>query len=420
MSRAQGRDPIFLALQIREFRILWLGTMLSFVAFFMAMIVQSVVAFEIAGNNSAVGLVVLAQGLGMGALGPIGGAFADRLPKRGVVAVGQLTATVIFVAIAWLIATERITILLLAAGAFLIGVTLAFLGPARQGLVVDLVPVARRGNAMAINNIANTGSRVVGPAVAGLLLSWEFAGSVGAYLMMALFYIFSASSLLLLPPSVSHPEARGRPVLADVVEGLSYVWGQRRLRILVLFFATVIFAGFPHVSILPGLAENVFGRSAAEASELYVASAVGALSASVWVVRYGDSRHAHFVYACMALLFGLSLLGTAWAPNYPSVLIGMFGVGVGSGGFQSLNGAVIARETEAPFIGRVMSLALLAFAGFGLMAFPYGVLADWAGERITLAVMGSVVLALTAFFSLQLVANGAIRTAGTRPSRDRE
>jgi MFS family permease len=407
---------MFSALQIRNFRVLWLGTLTSFVAFFMAMIVQSVVAFEIAGNNSAVGIVVFAQGFGMATLGPIGGAFADRWPKRRVVAIGQVTAVAVFLALAALIYTETITIFLLALGAFLLGVTLAFLGPARQGLVVDLVPAERRGNAMVINTVANTGSRVFGPAVAGVLLAWEGSGAVGAYLVMALFYAISAASLLLLPPSTVRHDARSRPVYADVMEGFGYVWGHRRLRLLVFFFAVVIFSGFPHVSILPGLVENVFARGAAEVSELFLVSAAGALSASLWVVRFGDSTRAHFVYASMAALFGASLLGVAWAPSYGWVLVGMFWVGVGSGGFQSLNAAVIARETEPVFIGRVMSLALLAFAGFGLMALPYGVLADAIGERSTLAVMGSVVTLFTVYFSVQLAREGAIRVPRGRQS----
>ena len=406
---------MFSALNIRDFRVLWLGTLFSFVAFFMAMIVQSVVAFQIAGNNSAVGMVVFAQGIGMAALGPIGGAFADRWPKRRVVAFGQVTASVVFLALAGLVYTEAITIPLLALGAFLIGVTLSFLGPARQGLVIDLVPVENRGNAMAINTVANTGSRVFGPAIAGFLLAWEASGPVGAYLVMALFYSTSALSLLLLPRSKVRSDARDRPFYSDVVEGFGYVWGHRRLRLLVLFFALVIFSGFPHVSILPGLAENVFSLSAAEVSEFFLAAAVGALAASVWVVRFGDSPEAHIIYAAMAGLFGVSLIAVAWAPSYGWALAGMVGVGLGSGGFQSLNAAVIARETEPNFIGRVMSLALLAFAGFGIMALPYGVLADAIGERMTFVIMGLVVVVFTVYFWIQLVREGAIR--GSRGQR---
>ena len=94
----------------------------------------------------------------------------------------------------------------------------------------------------------------------------------------------------------------------------------------------------------------------------------------------------------------------------------MFCVGLGSGGFQSLNAAVIARETEPGFIGRVMSLALLAFAGFGLIALPYGILADSIGERMTFVVMGSAVSLFAIYFWFQLVREGAIRMPRGRQS----
>lgn len=386
----------FAALEVRDFRVLWLGGLTSFVAFFMAMIVQSVVAFEIAGNNRAVGLVVFGQGFAMAVFGPIGGAFADRWPKRRVIATAQAISALTFTTLAWLIATENIDISRLAIGSALVGATLAFLGPARQGMVVDVVSIERRGNAMAISNIANTAARVIGPAIAGVLLAAEWSGAVGAYLMMALLYTISALSLALLPRSVVRAGARERPIFADIALGVRYVVQHRRLLLLMTLFVTVILAGFPHVTVLPGLVENVLGRPAEQVSQLFVASAAGALTASVSVARFGDSPRAHLIYTALGLLFGTSLIAVALAPSLGWVMVAMFWVGAGSGGFQSLNGAVIARETEPEYMGRVMSLVILAFAGFGLMALPYGALADWLGEWQTLIVMGLAVLCLCA------------------------
>ena len=395
MARVTGwLKTTFAALAHRDFRILWLGGLASFVAFFMAMIVQSVVAFEIAGSNEAVGTVVFGQGFAMAALGPIGGAFADRWPKRRVVVVAQTITATAFTTLAVLIATERITLPLLTVGAVVIGATLAFLGPARQGMIVDLVPPERRGNAMVISNIANTGSRVAGPAVAGLLLSWEWSGSVGAYLAMAILYGVSAVSLIWLPKSIVREGARERPIFADVVDGLGYIGRHTGLLLLTVFFVAVIMSGFPHVTILPGLVENVLGRPAADVSTLFVTSAVGALSASLAVARFGDSPRAHVVYTGLAVLFGTALFGVSVAPSMTWVAAAMFFVGAGSGGFQALNGAVIARHTEPAYIGRVMSLVIMAFAGFGIMGLPYGMLADWTSERQTLFTMASIVVGL--------------------------
>lgn len=404
----------FASLAVRDFRVLWFGGLASFVAFFMAMIVQSVVAFGIAGNNRAVGTVVFGQGIAMAGLSPIGGAFADRWPRRRVIAVSQSITVVTFTTLAVLVHLERITLAHLSIAAVLIGGTLAFLGPARQGLVVDLVPFESRGNAMAISNIANTAARVAGPAIAGILLASEWSGAVGAYLTMAGLYFGSALTLLWLPKSVVRENAREKPIFADVLAGLTYVAGHRRLLVLMVFFVTVILSGFPHVTILPGLVENVLHRPAADVSALFVTSAVGALSASLMVARLADSARAHVAYTSLGVMFGVALVLVAVAPSLVWVAVAMFFVGAGSGGFQSLNGAVIARQTESAYMGRVMSLSILAFAGFGLMALPYGVLADHVGEQETLVVMGVVVLGLCAGLGTLL----ARLDWSARPGRD--
>ena len=402
LPMTEATSGSFVALRVREFRILWFGTIFSFLAFFMAMIVQSVVAFEISGNNTAVGFIVAAQGLAMILFGPVGGAFADRWPKRTVVIVGQLFASVVLLWTAGMIFSESISIAWLAVSALLVGIAVAFLGPSRQGMVVEVVPLSIRGNAMAVNNLANTFSRVFGPIVAGLLLTWHYSGSVGAYLAMVIFYVVSAISVTFLPRSEVRSDALDRSVLADVGDGFAYAYRKKRLRLLLMLFVFVIFMGFPHITVLPGLVENVFERTVTEVSELFFVSAVGALMAGLWVTRFGDSPRADAVYLGMALLFGVSLVGLAWAPSFLWAEVALFGAGAGSGAFQSLNAAVIARDTEPIYIGRVMSLVMLAFGGFGLMALPYGFMADAVGERLTLLLMGVGVLTATFIFGFLL------------------
>lgn len=392
----------FAALSVPSFRLLWVGTALAFVAFFMSTVVQSVVAFDLTGRNDAVGSVVFAQGVAMALLGPIGGAYADRLPKRRVIAAGQVVAASVFASLATLVATGLIHVAWLAVASLCIGASFAFLGPARQALAVEYVPDAMRGNAMALSNVANTGSRVFGPAIAGVCLGLAGFGAAGAYGVMAALYGVSALSVAWLPHSPVRADAADKHVFADLGDGLRYVWGHGEVRLLLLFFVTVILFGFPHVTVLPGLLENQLGLPAADVSGLYVWSAVGALSASLGVARLADSPRALVVYATCAFGFAASLLGLAAAPSYDVAAIAMLGAGVTSGGFQALNAAVIARRVEPVYIGRVMSLTLLAFAGFGLMALPYGVLADAVGERDTLYAMGALVLLCSLFFTAAL------------------
>jgi MFS family permease len=111
----------FAALRLRDFRILWIGTVLAHLAFFMSTVVQSVVAFELMGSNAAVGWVVFAQGVSMSLLGPLGGALADRWPKRLVVGASQSVPAAVFLGLCAATVLGSLQINLVAAGSFVLG-----------------------------------------------------------------------------------------------------------------------------------------------------------------------------------------------------------------------------------------------------------------------------------------------------------
>ncbi len=391
---SQPASGSFAALSVANYRTIFIGTLFSFTGFFMSTAVQSIVAFELTGTNTAVGSAVFGQGLGMFLFGPIGGAYADRLPKRRVIATGQIVSASVFGGVGLLYAAGQLVLLHLIVGAFVVGVSFAMIGPARQALSIEVVPITLRGNAMALTNVANTMSRVVGPFVAALILAWEALGAAAAYAMIGLLYLSSAVLLVLLPRSTVRADVGETHVLEDLSAGLRYVAGQRRLRGYLLFFVGVMLVGFPHVTLIPGWLENELGRPARELTDFYLASALGALVASLQVARFADSPRAPLIYSLMALGFGVALLMLANAPSYATGLACIAIVGATSGAFHALNGAVIARETESVYMGRVLSLSLLAFAGFGLTALPLGALADALGERTVLFGMGLGVLGL--------------------------
>lgn len=392
----------FAALAVGHFRVLWLGTLLAFLAFFMSTVVQSVVAFELTGSNSAVGFVVFAQGLAMFVLGPLGGALADRLPKRRVIASCQLVTTTVFFILAALMATDMIQVVFLAAGSMLMGATFAFLGPTRQAFVVELVPDDKRGNAVALSGVANNASRAAGPAVAGVLLAWSVTGATGAYLMMGVLYALSVLTILLLPHSPPRANVAETHVLEDIKIGLRYVWDHRRLRVLVLLFMSVITLGFPHVTLLPGLMANELGRPPESISALFSFSALAALVTSLLVTRKADSPVALTIFWLSGLGFGVSLFVLAAAPSFEVAILAMVILGASSGSFQALGTAVVMRTAEPAFAGRVMALTMMAFGGFGLVGLPVGMLGDAFGERATLAGMSVVVCGVVLVLRVQL------------------
>ncbi|MCE7926989.1 MAG: MFS transporter [Dehalococcoidia bacterium] len=389
----------FAALRIRNFRLLWIGSLLAFAAFFMSTVVQSVVAFDLTGNNSSVGVVVFAQGVAQTILGPLGGAMADRASRRKVILACQLLITAAFIFLAVLIGLDRVTILLLAVGSFAIGSAFSFLGPSRQAFAIDLVGGQQRGNAMALNQVAFNAGRIIGPLLGGAFLAIAILGATGAYVGMAAFYVLAVTTTLLLP-EIPAAGVQRRSILGDIAGGIQYVAHDPALRVLVLSFFIVMMVGFPYVTVLPGMLENELGRDSKDVSILYGATAVGGLIASLSVAAMADSPRANTVYRAAGFGFGVSLLLAAVSPGFAVLALVMFGLGATSGAFQTLNGAIIAHLAEPAFLGRVMSLTFMAFAGFQLIALPIGVFADAAGERATLAVMGGVVCLAIVVFAL--------------------
>jgi len=389
-------NSTFAALGYRHFRMLWAGTTLTFVAFFMSTIVQGVVAFKLTGQNSAVGIVVFAQGIAQLLLGPVGGALADRVSKRKMIFANQALITFTFLSLAILVATNHISVFFLAVGSFLTGMAFSFLGPSRQAFALELIDPPRRGNAMALNQVSMNASRIVGPLFAGIFLAIGFIGAAGAYTAMGAFYLLAIGTTALLPES--RPIARtGVSILGDIAIGVRYVAGYPRLRTLVLTFGLSIMVGFPYVTVLPGLVENEFGRSARDVTVLYGLNAVGGLAASLAVAGIADSPRATLVYLVMGVGFGVTIVLASLSPTFLLLSGAMLLMGVAAGVFQTLNGAVIAHLAEPAYFGRVMSLTFLAFAGFGIAALPIGFLADAFGERAVLAVMGTGVVAVVVF-----------------------
>jgi predicted MFS family arabinose efflux permease len=231
---------------------------------------------------------------------------------------------------------------------------------------------------------------------------------------MAALYALAAVMLAFLPSSPARSNAAETRVLADLADGLRYVWRHPRLRVLVLFFVSVVMTGFPYVTVLPGLVENQLGRDADAISALYLVSATGGLGMSLVAARIADSRLAQPLFVATALLFAVALAALSGVPSYARAPAAMFFVGMGFGGFQSLNGAVIVRACEPAYFGRVFSLTMLAFAGFGLMGLPIGLLADLLGERGALRAMAGGVVLVCAIAALRLRAVARIGAEETR------
>jgi MFS family permease len=396
MLRVRSRAAAtFDALHDPHYRILWTGTTLSFLAFSMSWIVQGVVAFEITGKNGDVGIVALGMGLATILTAPIGGVVADRVSKRALLVIGQILIAANFALVGVFIVTDTITIPLLVVSTFVMGLVFSFIAPARQAWIGEILKGGRLANGIALQQVAMTGTRILGPSLAAGLLAIAFVGSGGTYLVMGGIMLLTALTLAQMPPSRKPDNARGS-ALGDMKLGVTHVAGRPRLALLAISFITVVMFGFSYQVILPGFLHNELGRSTSDMGLLLGVSGISGLVATLAVTNLAATRLAWPALLAGSGVLGIGLIALAAANGLALAIVFMLVVGAGSSVFQMLNNALIVQESDPVYYGRVMALTMMAWGFNSLAGMPFGFLADQIGERSTLSIMGAGVLLITA------------------------
>ncbi len=403
----------FQSLGNRNYRVLWFGTTLAFLCFMMSTVVQSVVAFDLTGENRAVGAVSLGMGIATIFISPFGGVIADRVSKRKLLLAGQSLVGLNFIAVGVLVVTGHITLPLLIASTFVLGAVFSFIGPARQAWIGEILPGPALANGIALQQIAMTLTRIFGPFVAGGVIALSFIGTGGAYLFMGAVFVVVIATLAQLPASTVLREGPPRSVADDFRSGFGYIAGTPVLALLSLTFIGVVITGYSYQVLLPGFLENELGRDPRDMSWLLGIGAAAGLVVTLGIASVVGSRHAWWLMFTGIAMLGVSLALAALAQSFTQALVAMMFVGAGSSGFQLLNNALIMQETEPAYYGRVMSITMLAWGFNGLAGLPFGVLADRTGEREALFVMGVLVLAVAVVAALARA--GAVRAVVPAP-----
>ncbi|MEO8541397.1 MAG: MFS transporter [bacterium] len=382
----------FYSLENDRYRILWFGTLFSFLGMQMQVVARGYLAYDLTGKNSALGAVMIAFGVPQLILGLWGGVLADRLPKRNLLLICQMIIAVNSAWVATMIELDRIEFWMLVVAGFVQGAGFAFVGPARQAFIGDLVDRSAIGNAVVLQQLSMNSTRVIGPSLAGAFIAISVIGIGGVYYMTTLGFFLATFTMLRLPPGNPKPRTEKVSPLADMKDGLRYVKNRPSITLLVLTSFAVVMVGFPYQSFLPSVAKDVYGVGSGGLGALQSFGAVGAVVATLLVATYAQSKGAWIAQPILAVAFGASLVCLGLAPNLWIGLIAMVAVGGLAGGFQGVNNALTMSSTESDYQGRVQSISMLSWSLFGLFALPIGLLADQIGIRETLVLMGVVVM----------------------------
>lgn len=383
---AAVRPGRFDALSVPAYRQLVIGGTFTFLAMQVTMIARAWLAFELTGTNAALGGVVLGFGAASIVAIPTGGVVADRFPKRKVLIAAGSVQTVVSFAIATAVATDVIAYWMLIVAGVLQGAAISLLAPARLAFIADLVDREQLTNAVLLGMSSMQLTRMIGPAVAGTLIGVETVGIAGVY------FIGSATSALGLLFVFGLPEGRprhrsGRSPVEDLTDGVGFVRSSPLLAHLMIFSFLVVLIGYPHQVFLPVVAERLFDTGSVGFGALTTAAAVGAFISSIALANT-PAEKLRRVQAIAALAFGAFLVAFAAAPTFPIAIATIALVGAAAASFQALNNSLILGLAPVEYHGRVQSLLMLSFTGFGLAALPLGLIADTIGLRTTMTAMG--------------------------------
>ena len=390
----------FASLAVRDYRLLWIGSLMATTAFMTTFYLVPIVAYEITGSYAASGFAQAGM-VAQLVLGPFGGVIADRYKKKPLVLGSQIIPCAIIVVTGVLIVSDSITIPLLFGSTFLMGGTFSLMGPARQSWVVELVPQRLLPNAVALQNMSINIAAVIGPALAAILVVSMGLNSGILYMLVAVPFVIVIPLTLMISGSgrATPPEER-KPMASEMAAGLRYLTSRPQLRSLWLFWTLIVVTGFALQTLVPGLLDQEFGRSESEALIIGTIWGVTALPINIMLAGMVGGRWAWPLLFLSALALAGGIWLTAWSPVYAVLLIVSAIAGGARSAVMLLNQAIMMTNTRPEYFGRVISWVFMAFGLQGILAPVWGIVADAIGGRETLYIVGLVVVGGTILMAL--------------------
>jgi MFS family permease len=393
-SLHRGVRSTFSSLSVRNYRLFFVGQMVSITGTFMQMVAQSWLVLNLTGSPAALGVVTACQWLPTLILGPYAGVVADRVDKRRLLMATQSFAMVLALLLGVLTATGRAQLWMVIALAGALGVGSAFESPARQSFVLEMVGPAKLTNAVSLNTITMNIGRLFGPAVAGIMIArWNLSV---CFIANGLSYVAALAALVLMRRRELVSSHRTERAKGQLREGLRYVWGNPELKVPLLLMAVVGTLTFEFAVTLPVLAKDTFDVGAAGFGVMQSFISVGAIVGGLAFASRTAPTHRRLSLSAAA--FGAAVIALALCPTFGISLGVLLLVGAGSMVFLTLANATLQLVSAPEMRSRVMALYGVAFLGSTPIGGPIvGWITQAFGVRWGLAIGGVAALGAAAY-----------------------
>src|SRR6266478_1270077 len=388
------------ALRHRNFQIFFSGQLVSLIGTWMQSVAQSWLVYRLTGSSLLLGAAGFASQIPVFLVAPLGGIAADRFNRQRVVIGTQISSMVLAFILAVLTLTRTVQVWHIFVLAALLGVVNAFDIPARQSFLVEMVGKEDLMNAIALNSSMFNGARIIGPAIAGILVAK--IGEGWCFFANAVSYIAVIIGLLMMKVHSPARASMASP-FEHMMEGFRFVNRTAPIRALLLLLGVVSLVGMPYVVLMPIFADQILHGGARGLGILMGATGVGALLGALTLAfREGVKGLGRWVAWCSAG-FGASLVVFAISHTFWISVILLFPVGYTIMLQMACSNTLIQVMVPDALRGRVMAVYSMMFMGMApIGALLGGALSDRLGAPLTVAMGGIASIAGAGWFGLQL------------------
>lgn len=381
----------FSALRHPNYRLWFAGQLVSLVGTWMQSTAQGYLVFELTFNPAYLGYVGFAAGVPSWLFTLYGGLIADRMPRRTLLVITQVSMMILAFILAGLTFSGAVQPWHVVLMALLLGTANAFDAPARQSFVAELVNREDMTNAIALNSTMFNSATAVGPAVAGA--TYALLGPAWCFTINGVTFLAVIAALLLMRLKPWTPPTRKSSASKDIIEGLRYVGSNSLILVLIGGLGFGALFGFGFITLMPAWAVNVLGGDVTTNGLMQSARGVGAVLAALMIASLGGFNYRGRLLTFGSFVFPILLLMYSLVRSIPLSLLMLIGVGWGFMLFINLSNALIQTIVPDELRGRVMSIFTLSFFGlFPLGSLLAGQAASFIGEQTTVTISAVIML----------------------------
>jgi len=397
----RGHPKALRALRHRNFQLFFAGQLISLIGTWMQSVAQSWLVYKLAHSALLLGAVGFCGQIPILILAPFGGVVADRVHRRTVVIAAQVSSMILAFVLALLTLTHHIKIWEIFALAIGMGIVNAFDIPARQSFIVEMVGKEDMQNAIALNSSMFNGARIIGPAVAGLLVA--AIGEGWCFLLNALSYIAVIVGLLMMQVTKREIHPASASAFGHIAEGFRYVRSTKPVRALLSLIAVVSVIGTPYAVLMPIFADKILHGGPSALGYLMGSAGCGALCGALLLAARHGLKGLGLWVAMSSAGFGVSLILFAQSRHLLTSEIALLPVGFCMMIQMASTNTLIQSMVPDRLRGRIMSVYSMVFMGMApIGALMAGALSHRLGAPLAVSIGGVVCVCAAGIFGMQL------------------